>query len=144
MQELKISPGGFKTIGIGDEVRIYAGSGKTPQQNNLVAVRGAAGRRGFAEVFDSAGAELLKRPAQLVLMDELGFFENEAEVFKAAVFSVLDSNTPVLGVIKPKRTAFLDTVREHPGTRVVEVTKENREDVYYKVLAMVKEALESI
>lgn len=126
---------------MGDEVRIFAADGSVPSENNLVALRKSAEKKGFPEVFDSVGTALLNQPGKPVLMDELGFFEKDAALFQQAVFSVIDSDTPVLGVIKPKHTPFLDRVRNHPKTQVIEITRENREDMYPVVLELVKKTL---
>ena len=90
----------------------------------------------FSQVFDTLGAELLKpcTCADLLVMDELGFLESDSPVFQAAVLSALDGDLPILGVIKPRSTPFLDAVRSHPKVKVLEVTVETREDVLQELL----------
>jgi len=85
----------------------------------------------WPEVFDREGTALLgaEGPFDLLLMDELGRMELRAERFRAAVLSALDGDVPVLGVIKPESNPFLDAVRAHPRTRVLEVTEENRDGI---------------
>lgn len=82
------------------------------------------------EAFDRIGPELL-RPgwADLLLMDELGTMERQAQAFCGAVLGALDGSLPVLGVIKPRSSALLDAVRAHPRVRVVTVTRENRDEL---------------
>lgn len=80
------------------------------------------------EVFDRIGPGLLRpEQADLLLMDELGTMERQAEVFCGAVLGALDGDLPVLGVVKSRSSALLDAVRAHPRVRVVTVTRENRE-----------------
>ena len=43
---------------------------------------------------------------------------------------------PVLGVVKPERNPFLDAVRAHPRTAVLEVTAENRDGVPARIGAL--------
>ncbi len=102
--------------------------GAQQTSENLVGIR----RDGktplsFPAVFDRVGVELLNATdCDLIIMDELGIMESEAKCFQAAVLAALDGETPVLGVIKPKSTPFLDAVRAHEKTVVVEITNENR------------------
>ncbi|MBR4869427.1 MAG: hypothetical protein IKU12_01455, partial [Oscillospiraceae bacterium] len=55
-------------------------------------------------------------------------------VFQAAVLSALEGPLPVLGVIKPRSTPFLDAVRSHPKVRVLEVTPETRDALLQQLL----------
>lgn len=50
-------------------------------------------------------------------MDELGFLENDAHRFQAAVLAALDGSTPVLAAVKPKDTDFLRRVRAASSRR---------------------------
>ncbi len=84
----------------------------------------------YPEVFDTVGTSILSSPpaaAMLILMDELGMMENDAFLFRRAVLEALDGPLPVLGVIKPRHSDFLDTIRAHDNCTVFEVTKDNRD-----------------
>ncbi|MCI7735901.1 MAG: nucleoside-triphosphatase [Clostridiales bacterium] len=98
--------------------------------DNCVGIRDLETMRPVSrpEVFDRIGPELL-RPgrAELLLMDELGTMERQAESFGSAVLGALDGDLPVLGVIKPRSSALLDAVRAHPRVSLITVTLENRE-----------------
>ena len=85
----------------------------------------------FIETFDVHGAEIIRASgtSELILMDELGAFEEGAPEFKAAVFEKLDGDVPVLGVVKKRDSPFLDAVRAHPNVEVIEVTVENRDGI---------------
>lgn len=85
----------------------------------------------FPEIFNRVGGSLLEEAKQcsLIIMDELGFMESEAFDFQEKVMEILDGDIPVLGVIKPKKTPFLDRVRSHPGVCIFGVIPDNREDV---------------
>ena len=105
-----------------------------PPENHLIAVKGArrlAPVEGYTRVFDVFGREILDNSGKrgLVVMDELGFLESEAQDFQRAVMRHIDGGVPILGVIRPKRTGFLDGVRAHPNVVIREVTPENRDEV---------------
>ncbi|NLM51887.1 MAG: methyltransferase domain-containing protein [Firmicutes bacterium] len=89
------------------------------------------------ETFDILGVEILqnclKGKPDLIVMDELGFFENDAKLFQKHVFAVLASPIPVLGVLKKKRTPFLDQIRKRSDVKVFEVTRENRDRMYEQI-----------
>ena len=98
-------------------------------------------RKVFEEVFETLGTECLTDLEGLVIMDELGRFEASTEKFRAHVFSVLESDLPVFGVVRDMELPFLDAVRNHPKTEVIRITEENREEMYYTVLEKIKEIL---
>jgi len=87
--------------------------------------------RRFADVFDRLGPMYLAQPdsPDLVLMDELGTLEGEALRFQSAVLRRLDGRVPVLGVIKPKPSPFLDAIRGRPNVHIIEVTADNRDSL---------------
>ena len=72
--------------------------------------------------------------SSLVLMDELGFLENDALAFQEAVLRGLDGDAPVLAAIKPKDTEFLCRVREHPKAEVFWIDEQNRDALYASLL----------
>ena len=87
--------------------------------------------RRYPDVFDALGVQYLTQPEapDLVLMDELGTLEGEALRFQAAVLRRLDGRVPVLGVIKPKPSPFLDAIRGRPNVHIIEVTADNRDNL---------------
>ncbi|HHX75328.1 MAG TPA: methyltransferase domain-containing protein, partial [Firmicutes bacterium] len=84
--------------------------------------------------FDAYGVkildECLREKPELVIMDELGFFENDAHRFQEKVFAVLDSPLPVLGVLKKKDTEFLNRIRARDDILLFEITPANREMMF--------------
>ena len=85
----------------------------------------------WPEVFDGLGVELLRaQPGSLILMDELGFLEQDAADFRRQVLRCLDGNIPVLAVIKHKtHIPFLQEIRSHPRVQLYQVTEENRDEL---------------
>lgn len=99
--------------------------------HNCIADRRSGGRnKVFTEVFDTEGVDILRKSeGGLILMDELGFMESNAEEFKAEVFRRLDGDAPILGVVRDRETEFLDAVREHEKVELWWLTEENREEL---------------
>ena len=86
------------------------------------------------DVFETYGVELLNNVGNdgIILMDEIGFMENNAEKFKARVLEVLDGDVPVLGAVKSSHpeSEFLNAVRNHPKVKLYSITKDNRDELY--------------
>lgn len=125
--------GGFHTVWRDSEHRTlhllpYAGG--ICLAENCIAERVSGKLTPHPEVFDRIGPALLDLPCDILVMDELGFLESESYGFQAAVLTALNSNTPIVGVIKPRHTDFLDKVRSHRCVRIVEVTIENRNALF--------------
>ena len=87
----------------------------------------------YPEVFDTDGVAFLTpddRP-DLFIMDELGFMERNAPAFQRRVMEIIDSDVPVLGVIKPleqrERSRFLTDIAGHPAVELLTVSREDRD-----------------
>ena len=92
-------------------------------------------------VFDALGVRYLAaaRPGGLIVMDELGFMEAEAEAFKQAVLHALGGDIPVLAAVKDRRDIpFLNAVCSEPKAALYTVTPENREALFAELLPIVK------
>jgi len=80
--------------------------------------------------FESVGVESLDNALfgkkELLIMDELGFLEEEALEFQGRVLSAISGFRKVLGVIKANPTAFLNRVKQISGVKILEVAPENR------------------
>jgi nucleoside-triphosphatase len=114
-------------------------------EENRVGIRWNDNRaEGFAQPFETAAQQLLGdySDADIILLDELGFMESKAEKFQAAVMAAINSDVPVLGVIKPRRAPFLDTVRSAPDVETVTVTVENRERMFAVVEKLTAQAVQ--
>ena len=108
----------------------------------ICARLGPGGRQVFTEVFDTLGAELLLSSLEdpacgLILMDELGFLEGEAAVFRKAVLEALAGPKPVLGVVRQGLGVWGDA----PLGEVWTVTETNREEVPILLRRRLAEAL---
>lgn len=93
----------------------------------------------YPQIFDEMGVPLLQAPENgLILMDELGFLENDAAAFRRAVLAALDGSVPVLAAVKSRDTAFLREVKCHPGAELVFVNVQNRDDLYRRLLPRIQ------
>lgn len=68
--------------------------------------------------------------SKYILMDELGFFEKDSYFFQEKVNQVFDSDKVVIGVIKKRDNPFLNKIRERSDVEIIEITLENREEMY--------------
>ncbi len=95
-------------------------------------------------VFDEYGSLILeeaRRDRRMIVMDELGFMEENAFVFQHTVFRCLAAEAIVLGVIKPIRTDFLQKIRERSDVVVIEIQLENRDKIYQKLAEDIEKLL---
>ncbi len=87
---------------------------------NVVGINGDFGKGqccyGIKGTFDKKAVhilcESLKIANSIILMDELGFFEKDAEEFKKQVHRILDSDHRVLGVIKERCKSYHGYLRK--------------------------------
>jgi len=88
------------------------------------------------DVFDEKGVQFLETGRNfrdVVVMDELGRFELEADKFQAKVFEILNSNKPVLAVIKDEHNKFLDKIRDREDISMYRVKEKNHETIFEDV-----------
>jgi len=94
----------------------------------------------MTNVFNSTGAQILGQSGKgdLVIMDEIGVFELEAELFLHAIMAHVYGDVPILGVLKAKalNTGFVKGITGQANVRVVEVTAGNRNGLAQSILAM--------
>lgn len=116
------------TSGNGSVFIYPASCGPEPR---LVATVNPEHTERFPDEFDAAAKELLADipSGGLVIMDELGFLENRAEIFKRRVLEVMSGPYDIICAVKPRSTPFLDQVRGIPEVELFEVTEENRDDL---------------
>ena len=98
---------------------------------------------GYTDVFDTIGTEILDeslRYSELIVMDEIGFLEEKAELFKNKITEVLDSNKFVIGVIKDfdKKSKLLDMIRKRKDVSIITVDENNRNNLTDKVMRGLK------
>ncbi|MCK8827287.1 nucleoside-triphosphatase [Natroniella acetigena] len=153
--DLELKVAGFKTLPYIDEKELqgfYIESMIQKQkmdssiQDSLIAYKENDYRwTALIETFKTEGVEILKASLQstekVILMDELGFFESEAQQFQDYVIQCLDSDKVVIGVIKPLKIEFLDRIRQRRDMKIIEVTLQNRDQAYEKFKSLLKEVV---
>ncbi len=85
-----------------------------------------------AERFNLLGCTILEecRLSDLIIMDEIGMMEADARQFQSRVISILDQDTPVLGVLrKENNISFINNIAKRQDVRVIEVTLSNRDSL---------------
>lgn len=75
----------------------------------------------------------------LIVMDELGFMEQDIDPFTSKVFELLDSNKIILGVLKDYDCHFLNSIRARDDVLVIEITEKNRNYIYQEIIDMLKD-----
>jgi len=66
---------------------------------------------------------------RLVIIDEIGSMEMKSEKFKKAVETALNSKNKILGTIKFTPDPFTNQIRKRKDTKILYLTKENRERI---------------
>lgn len=69
----------------------------------------------------------------LVLLDELGRLETPAKGFRDAVFALLESKKPVIGVLKEGSIPWLEEIRAREDTRVVRLLEDHRDEAICQI-----------
>ena len=92
--------------------------------------------------FNTLGTQALQAArdcgAGLILMDECGRFEEQAEVFQQEIFTALEGSIPVLGVARQGFHGWLDRLRAHPRVTLVTVTADNRDGLPDQIAALLQ------
>lgn len=112
---------------------------RTHAEDNMIGTCDTKIHNINTETFNTLGVNYLKaEPDGLIVMDELGFMEAEAEQFVKAVFAALDGDIPVIAAVKARfDVAFLNAIRAHKNANLFTITKENREALYQELLPIV-------
>ncbi len=73
-----------------------------------------------------------------IIIDEIGKMELFSQSFKQAVFDALDSSSPVLATILVRPHPFCDSIKRRSDVTIIEVNKENRNDLPAEILERLK------
>jgi nucleoside-triphosphatase len=135
-KKLEADGNGFHLIYIhpaGINTRLYG-------EANLVGTCDQKIRSINLNAFNTLGVDYLKAAQNgIIVMDELGFMEADAEAFTCAVLRVLDGTVPVIAAVKARfDVPFLNDVRAHKNAKLYTITKENREELFKELLPVVQ------
>jgi nucleoside-triphosphatase THEP1 len=93
------------------------------------------------ENLEKIGVEALLtaiKNADLIVIDEIGKMELFSDKFKQATIEALDSPKRVLGTITQSDVGFAREIKGRKDTVVVEVTRNNREEVVRRIVELFK------
>ena len=83
-----------------------------------------------------------KITADLFVIDEIGRMELESTKFRNAVIELLARPCNLLGTVAKKGKGFLDQIKDRNDIELIEVTKENRDQlpatIVERILSQVK------
>ncbi|HWR18776.1 MAG TPA: nucleoside-triphosphatase [Clostridia bacterium] len=116
----------------GSDTRLY-------EEYNLVGTCDKKIRSINLNAFNTLGVDYLKAAQNgIIVMDELGFMEADAEAFTSAVFRALDGSIPVIAAVKARfDIPFLNDVRSHQNAKLYIITKDNRDELFKELLPIV-------
>ncbi|NLX63879.1 MAG: hypothetical protein GX022_03745 [Clostridiaceae bacterium] len=84
-------------------------------------------------VFNDFGVRVLssavRRKPELVLLDEIGSIEENAFLYRDALFNALNSDIKLLGVLQKKSNSMIEAVKYHNDVCVHELTHSNMEEI---------------
>lgn len=93
-------------------------------------------------VFEENGVAILKKslasPAPHILMDELGRLEKQAGTFVDQIFTCLDSDKRILGVLQKCSSDHVEAILRREDVTVLTVTAENRDELLMQLIEAYK------
>ncbi len=75
---------------------------------------------------------------KVIVIDEIGKMELLSPQFQSVVEKALDADNPVLGTITLARHPLVQKITARSDVKITEVTKENRDEVFKKLLKDMK------
>ena len=87
----------------------------------------------YPQVFDTLGVHCLaQQPGTILVMDEIGFMERDADFFSRAVLERMDGNMPLLAAVRTgMETPLLKKLLAHPRATVIEMRPERFDELYH-------------
>lgn len=101
-------------------------------EENHIGDGNGKGPVAYPDVFNNYGVRCLQAdPDGIIVMDELGFMEKDAEQFCERVLELFDGDIPILATAKAGHDIeFLNKILNHPNADVYYITTENRDELY--------------
>ncbi|MDD2232485.1 MAG: nucleoside-triphosphatase [Sphaerochaetaceae bacterium] len=122
------------------EVRIYPADGMPFKEDNLVGRCDSRIHDVNLDVFNGLGARLIREtpPGGLIVMDEIGFMESEAQEFTNAVLEALDGPVPVLAAVKNRvDVPFIKLVLSRSDSTVYWLDESCREALHDELVPLI-------
>jgi nucleoside-triphosphatase len=80
--------------------------------------------------------------AELFVIDEIGKMECFSKKFVAAIRELFASERSVLATVARKGSALIAEVKEYPGTELITLTKDNRDEVVADIITRLSDPRE--
>jgi nucleoside-triphosphatase len=104
-----------------------------------IKTRHRVGRYGVdVPAFEQLVLPELARPADLILIDEIGKMECFSSSFVSTVRSLLDAATPVIATVAVSGGGFIAEVKSRPDVEILNVTYENRSDLPKSITSSIR------
>lgn len=144
LEELNVSLGGFIT---GKDYDQQGHSVYIKSLNDFVSFQNVAYVVGgtdiysatvYSENFDDFGAKTIEYSIanrDITVMDEIGVMERDSPIFLKSIINALDSDKPVVGVIKNRKDDYLESIKSRDDTKVLFLTGSNGTQTYEAIMA---------
>ena len=108
---------------------------------NRIGYGNESGRQIWLEAFEGYGISCLEaQSGGIIVMDEIGFMETAAHRFCEKILETLDGDIPVLATVKARGDVdFLNRIRSHPNADLYVIMEENRDELYHKLLPLIRQ-----
>ncbi|MBU5484712.1 nucleoside-triphosphatase [Clostridium sp. MSJ-11] len=74
----------------------------------------------------------------VIILDEIGFIENDCDEFKASVIKALDSKKIIIGVLKNYNGEFINYIKDRKDVILFNINEENREEIPKIIIDMIR------
>ncbi|HEY7166399.1 MAG TPA: NTPase [Candidatus Binatia bacterium] len=115
------------------------------QSATLASLRGTGPRAGKYSVHVDEFEKVALRdldptamPADLYVIDEIGKMELLSDQFKRKLTDLLARPTNLLATIAKRGTGFVDQIKRRSDIELIEVTRENRDELPHELTARIK------
>jgi nucleoside-triphosphatase len=129
-----IVSGGFFTWNDGkDEPCIYMRAAESGSGGEIYRIAGWDAEKGRLssdiQVFEQVGVRILghSKGADLIIMDELGYLESNATVFRQAVSDLIYGDIPILGVLRLGDVPWHTDIKRNSKVTLIDVNEDNRD-----------------
>lgn len=143
--EKPLKIGGFMTFRDQEKNGIFLAKAAVPRDYTDARQLVALGVPSFVlpDAFDKTARNCIieSLPADLLLLDELGFFENESLKFQETVLRLLDGETPVLGVLKRRDVDWYKKILFRGDVTLLDVDIKNRDALVDRVYEQLRLAM---
>ena len=95
-------------------------------------------------VFEEVGVSTLQTAlleSDVILMDEIGVMEEQAEKFRQMIVKCCDSPCFVFGAFQERATWFLKMLKERVDTKIFVIDNDNRNSIFNQIISLINENL---